>query len=64
MADDRRVQDLLVERLRSPAERAGGLARAEPCVLHYLVAHAEYAGPDDNPVCSPLPRLPEGAKVP
>ena len=41
-----RIQALLVERLRSTVERAGGWARADPYVLHYMVAHAEQAGPD------------------
>ena len=50
MADERHVQTRLVERLQSISERAGGWARADPYVLHYLVAHAEQATSDEEDV--------------
>ncbi len=40
---DHEVQARLVERLRSLTGRAGGWERADPYVLHYLIAHAEQA---------------------
>jgi WD40 repeat protein len=45
------VQALLVDRLRSLAMRAGGWDRADPYILHYLIAHAEQAaeGSDEIP---------------
>lgn len=43
MVDDREVQAVIVERLRALAARAGGWERADPYVLHYLIAHADQA---------------------
>jgi hypothetical protein len=40
---DHEIQARLDERLRSLTVRAGGWERADPYVLHYLVAHAEQA---------------------
>ncbi len=46
---DHEIQMMLVERLRSLADRAGGWDRADPYALHYLIAHAEQTvGPDQT----------------
>ena len=52
MGDARRIQARLVERLRSISSRAGGWDRADPYVLHYLVAHAEQATPGEGDLTS------------